>query len=196
MSAYVEVGDTATYYEIDQEVAAMAQNQEYFTYVSDAKGNVEILVGDARLQLKKTGDASFDILLIDAFASDAIPVHLLTAEAVALYLRKIKDDGVLLFHLSNRYLDLYKVLQGLTLPNGYALYFASKNNVERPALPVNGISGIFSHSQVVLLAKESSLPEEITASERWRKLEHDPSFRVWTDDYSNVFSIFRLGRSR
>ena len=196
MSAYVEVGDTATYYEIDPEVAAMAQNREYFTYVNDAKGNVEILVGDARLQLKKAGDASFDILLIDAFSSDAIPVHLLTAEAVALYLRKIKDDGALLLHLSNRYLDLYKVLQGLPLPNGYVLYFASKNNVERPALPANGISGIFSHSQVALIAKETSLPEEITASERWRKLEHDPGFRVWTDDYSNIFGIFRIGRSR
>lgn len=194
MSAYVEVGDVATYYEIDPQVAAMAENREYFTYVGDAKGNVQILIGDARLQLKKSGDASYDILLIDAFSSDAIPVHLLTAEAVALYLRKIKEDGVLLFHLSNRYLDLYKVLQGLPLPSGYVLYFASKNNVERPTLPANAISGIFSHSQVALIARDSSLPQEITASERWQKLEFDPDFRVWTDDYSNIFGIFRINR--
>lgn len=195
MSAYVEVGDTATYYEIDPEVVALAQNREYFTYVSEAKGNVEILVGDARLQLKKARDSSFDMLLVDAFSSDAIPVHLLTAEAVALYLRKIRDDGVLLFHLSNRYLDLHKVLQGLALPSGYVLYYASKINVARPALPANSISGIFSHSQVVLIAKETCLPEEITASERWFKLEHDPGLRTWTDDYSHIFGVFRFGRA-
>ncbi|MBU1566445.1 MAG: fused MFS/spermidine synthase [Proteobacteria bacterium] len=195
MSAYVEVGDTATYYEIDPEVVAMAQNREYFSYCSEAKGSVEILVGDARLQLKKAADSSYDMLLIDAFSSDAIPVHLLTAEAVELYLRKIKEDGLLLFHLSNRYLDLHKVLQGLGLPSGYVLYYASKNNVERPVLPANGISGIFSHSQVALIARPTSLPVEITASERWQKLEHDPKLKAWTDDFSNVFGVFRLGQA-
>ncbi len=192
MSAYVAVGDTATFYEIDPAVVAMAVNRQYFTYVDDAKGTIDILEGDARLQLKKAGDASFDILLIDAFASDAIPVHLLTAEAVALYLRKIKDDGMLLFHLSNRYLSLYKVLQGLALPSGYVLYYASKHNVERPVDVVNGISGLFSHSQVALIAKESALPENITMSERWLRLDHDPAFKTWTDDFSNIFGVFRF----
>lgn len=192
MSAYVAVGDTASFYEIDPAVVSMAKNRQYFTYVDDAKGNIEILEGDARLQLKNAGDASFDILLIDAFASDAIPVHLLTAEAVALYLRKLKEDGMLLFHLSNRYLDLYKVLQGLVLPEGYALYYASKYNVDRPFDVANGISGLFSHSQVALIAKESALPEDITFSERWFRLDHDPAFRTWTDDFSNVFGVFKF----
>ncbi|MFH0780932.1 MAG: fused MFS/spermidine synthase [Pseudomonadota bacterium] len=192
MSAYAQVGDTVSYYEIDPEVVAMAQNRALFTYVSEAKGNVEIIVGDARLQLKKAKDSFFDILLIDAFSSDAIPVHLLTTEAVALYLRKIKDDGVLIFHLSNRYLDLYKVLQGIHLPKGYAVYYASKNNVERPAEVANGISGLFSHSQVVLIAKETALPETITEPGRWGKLEFNSEFKTWTDDFSNVFGVLRF----
>lgn len=192
MSAYAEVGDTVSYYEIDPEVVAMAQNRDYFTYLSETKGNVEILVGDARLQLKKARDSSFDILLIDAFSSDAIPVHLLTAEAVTLYLRKIKDDGALLFHLSNRYLDLYKVLQGVPLPKGYALYYAAKNDVERPAEVANTISGLFSHSQVVLIAKETALPDDIAASNRWNRLEHNAEFKTWTDDFSNILGVLRI----
>lgn len=192
MSAYVDYGDTATFYEIDPKVAAMAGDPRYFTYVSGAKGKIEIRLGDARLQLKKAADASFDLLLIDAFASDAIPVHLLTTEAVAMYLRKIKDDGLLLFHLSNRYLDLHRVLQGLRLPDGYSLYYASKTNVERPAGLSGRIAGIFSHSQVALIARESALPEEIAAATRWRRLEHDSDFVPWTDDFSNVFGVLRI----
>jgi len=192
MSAYLRVGDSATFFELDPQVAAMAKNREYFTYVGEALGTVDILIGDARLQLKKAADASFDILLIDAFSSDAVPVHLLTAEALSLYLQKIKDDGVLLFHLSNRYLDLYKVLQGMRLPEGYVLYLASRQNVERPVEAAEGISGIFSHSQVALIAREAALPPEITASERWLQLGTDQGFRTWTDDYSQVLSVLRL----
>jgi len=103
---------------------------------------------------------------------------------------------VLLFHLSNRYLDLHKVLQGLTLPSGYVLYYASKNNVERPVEVTNGISGLFSHSQVALIAKETSLPEEITVSERWLELDHDSGFRAWSDDFSNIFGVFRFARRK
>jgi hypothetical protein len=192
MSAYVDSGDTATFYEIDPKVAVMAGDPRYFTYVSGAKGRINIRLGDARLQLKKAADASFDLLLIDAFASDAIPVHLLTAEAVAMYLQKIKADGLLLFHLSNRFLDLHRVLQGLRLPNGYGLYYASKTDVERPEGLSGRIPGIFSHSQVALIARESALPEEIVAAKRWRRLDHDPDFSPWTDDFSNVFGVLRI----
>jgi spermidine synthase len=151
-----------------------------------------VIIGDARLQLQKAADASFDILLIDAFSSDAIPVHLLTAEAVDLYLGKLKKDGLLLFHLSNRYLDLHRVLQGLPLPDGHALYYASKAGVAGPVEPGSTIVGVFSHSQVAILARESILPEEITTTPRWRRLEHDPEIRPWTDDYSNIFKVARF----
>ncbi|MDK9706509.1 MAG: fused MFS/spermidine synthase [Desulforhopalus sp.] len=192
MAAYVDYGDTATFYEIDPKVAAMAGDRRYFTYVGDARGKIGITVGDARLRLQQSADASYDLLLIDAFASDAIPVHLLTAEAVAMYLRKIKDDGMLLFHLSNRYLDLVRVLQGLVLPDGYVLCYASQTDVDRPAGLSGRIPGIFSHSQVALIARESALPAEITDAPRWRRLGHDPDFSPWTDDFSNVFGVLRI----
>lgn len=193
MGAYLEENDTATFYEIDPEVVAIAKNQQYFNYLSDAKGKVEIIVGDARLQIKKAADHVFDIILVDAFSSDSIPVHLLTAEALEIYLHKLKDDGILLFHLSNRYLELKKVMQGFQLPKGYVLYYADKNDVEEPTGEANNFPGVFSHSQVALIAKEAALPENISSSKRWRKLEHDPDFRYWTDDFSNVLSVFRFG---
>lgn len=194
-SAYLEESDTATFYEIDPEVVAMAKNRDYFTFLDDARGPTEIIVGDARLQLQKAENDSFDILLIDAFSSDAVPVHLLTAEAVEMYLHKLKDDGVLIFHLSNRYLDLKKVMQGYLLPEGFAIYHASKRGVEKPADSAKLSVGLFSHSRVALIARQSALPGEITLSTRWQKLEHDPDFTTWTDDFSNVPGVFKFSSS-
>jgi len=192
VSVYLDEGDTATFYEIDREVVNIATDGNYFTYLEKSAGKKEIVIGDARLQLRRAPDASFDILLIDAFASDAIPVHLLTAEALAMYLGKLKDDGALLFHLSNRYLNLKKVVQGYRLPLGYALYYASKKGVEKPE-PANQPMGYFSHSQVAVIARESALPKGITQSARWQKLEQDSGFSQWTDDFSNVLGVLRLG---
>jgi hypothetical protein len=191
MSAYTEVGDEMVFYEIDPEVVALATNPDLFTYVAEAKGNTDIVVGDARLQLAKAPDRHFDFIHLDAFCGDAVPVHLLTAEAIALYLRKVKEDGLVLFHLSNRYLDLPRVLQGAELPEGYSLYYGSRHNVERPE-GTSTLSGLFSHSQVVLLARDEAFPEEITTSPRWRYLPADPEIRPWTDDYSNLLQIFRF----
>ena len=192
--AYLEEHDTATFFEIDPKVAAMAQNREYFTYLSTAPGTTDIILGDARLQMTKTADSSFDLLLIDAFASDAIPIHLLSQEAVTMYLKKLKDDGILIFHLSNRFLELKKVMQGYLLPEGFALYYASKIDVEKPAEAEGKPAGFVSHSQVAVIAKKSSLPQDITGPGRWHKLEHDPDFVPWTDDYSNVLGVFQFGQ--
>lgn len=191
MSAYTEVGDEMVFYEIDPEVVALAANPALFTYLQEARGTIDIIQGDARLQLAKAPDRHFDFIHLDAFCGDAVPVHLLTAEAVALYLRKVKEDGMVLFHLSNRYLDLPRVLQGLELPEGYSLYYGSRHNVERPE-GTSTLSGLFSHSQVVLLARDEAFPPEISDSPRWRYLPPDPEIRPWTDDYSNLFQIFRF----
>jgi hypothetical protein len=80
----------------------------------------------------------------------------------------------------------------MRLPEGYVLYLASRKNVERPVEAAEGISGIFSHSQVALIAREAALPPEIAASMRWFALESDPGFRTWTDDFSHVFSVLKL----
>jgi hypothetical protein len=115
LAAYGEPGDVFRFYEINPAVALIAHR--FFTYLADSKARVEIALGDGRIQLenelRRAGSQQFDLLVIDAFSSDAIPAHLLTAECGALYLRHLKPDGLLLFHLSNRYVNLRPVIRGL-----------------------------------------------------------------------------------
>jgi hypothetical protein len=115
LAAYGERGDVFRFYEINPAVTQVAH--QFFTYLADSKARVEIALGDGRIQLEnellESGSQQFDLLVIDAFSSDAIPAHLLTAECVALYLRHLKTDGLLLVHLSNRYVNLRPVIRGL-----------------------------------------------------------------------------------
>ena len=115
LAAYAREGDRFRFYEINPEVARMAG--EYFTYLEESTAPFEIILGDARLQLEKELEAGkpqdFDLLVVDAFNGDAIPMHLMTAEAVSIYLRHLKSDGLLLFHITNQYLDFSPVVRGL-----------------------------------------------------------------------------------
>jgi hypothetical protein len=187
MSTYSRQGDHLTFYEIDPAVVAIAQNPEYFTYWQNAKGTKTIALGDARLQLNTAPDHHYDVLVVDAFSSDAIPVHLLTQEAIALFLKKTKPTSAIAIHISNRYLDLQKVIANYTLPAGYASYCGSHAMTERQTLEKD-----FKYPHILcLIAREDSLPATIKSNPAWKKTIPDPTFRPWTDDYSNVFGIFR-----
>src|SRR5262249_3269778 len=99
IAAYGEAGEHFTYFEIDPAIARLAKNPAYFTYLSDSRADVSIVLGDGRRRMAECADGRFDLLVLDAFSSDAIPVHLLTREAVQLYLRKLKPGGCLALHL-------------------------------------------------------------------------------------------------
>ncbi len=114
LACYARKGERWRFFEIDPVVVGIAAKSNYFTFLANCLPDTDIVLGDARLTLAKEPDRSFDLLLIDAFTSDAIPVHLMTAEALKLYASKLKDDGILVLHISNRYLDLDSVL-GATL---------------------------------------------------------------------------------
>ena len=109
-SCHKREGETWRFFEIDPAVIKIAKNPKNFTFISKCQPDIDIAVGDARLTIAKEADSSFDLFIIDAFTSDAIPVHMLTKEAVQLFLDKLKPDGVVLLHTSNRYLDLNSVL--------------------------------------------------------------------------------------
>jgi hypothetical protein len=116
VAGYAEKGDSFTYYEIDKTVRAIAQDPRYFHYLKDAQArgaNITIRLGDARVELKRDEDKRYQLILIDAFSSDAIPVHLITKEAIQLYLKRLSPGGYLAFHISNRHLDLEHVLANL-----------------------------------------------------------------------------------
>jgi len=182
MATYSRAEDHLTFYEIDPMVVSIAQNPDYFTYWQQAKGEKQIVLGDARLKLAQAPDHHYDVLVVDAFSSDAIPVHLLTQEALALFLQKTKPTGAIAIHISNRYLDLEKVIANYTLPAGYGSYCGrhelnSKQDFKYPHI-------------LCLIAREDTLPAMIKANPSWKKTVPDAGFHPWTDDYSNIFNVF------
>jgi hypothetical protein len=180
IAAYAYQGQTFTFYEIDPAVVHVARDSGYFTFLKDASArgaDIRVEVGDARLKLKEARDAAFDLLIIDAFNSDAVPVHLLTREAFKMYVSKIKPEGIIAFHVSNRYLTLPPVVANQALKSSmYALLLEDEGKF--PAVWVC-VSTSFKDLQAI--------PHKDDASEF---LIYARQVGIWTDDFSNVLSIF------
>ncbi len=175
-----------TFYEIDPLVQRIAADARYFTYLRDCPPVTDVVLGDARLSLATTPDGSYDLILLDAFSSDAIPVHLLTREALRLYLDKLADGGVLAFHISNRFLDLRPVLAELARDAG--LVGAIGEDVT-PSVR----EGLRDQrpSRWVVLSRAAPEIAALTNQRSWRSLPARAEVGVWTDDFSNIFSVFR-----
>ena len=137
----------------------------------------------------QTADEAFDLLILDAFSSDAIPVHLLTREALALYMRKLAPGGIALLHISNRYLELEPVVANLVDDAGLDALIQEHDPDDDDESPAGG-----SASTWVAVAREPNDLDMLTSDSRWRELEPDPAVGVWTDDYSNIFRILIWGR--
>jgi len=180
VAAYVRPGDHLTFFEIDPLVIRISSDPKYFSYTTEcAKGPVDYVVGDARLTLADQPKGVFDILLIDAFSSDAVPAHLLTVEAVRGYLSHLKPDGVLILHLSNRNLDLKAPAMAVARMAGAAALL--QEHVAPPGAGATWESG----SDAVILAKSREALAAFRADRRWKPI--DPLLaRPWTDDYTNV----------
>ena len=118
MTCYVRPPQQLTYYEIDPAVERIAQDPRYFTFLRDCNPNVRVVLGDARISLKAAPDHYYGLIVIDAFSGDSIPAHLLTREALQLYLKKLEPNGILVFHISNNYLDLQPVVASLARDAG------------------------------------------------------------------------------
>jgi hypothetical protein len=182
-SCHKREGETWRFFEIDPTVIKISKNPKNFTFITKCQPDIDIVIGDARQTMSKEQDSSFDLFIIDAFTSDAIPVHMLTKEAVEMFLAKLKPDGVVLLHTSNRYLDLDSVL-GATLrelPPGTAGIVASDTYADR--------SYGQSSSTVVIFAKS----EEALAP--YRTIDgvvdmDDGGLKAWTDDYSDILGPF------
>ena len=182
LAAYGAKGDRYRFYDINPQVVAVARGQ--FTYLADSEAKIDIALGDARLSLEREPPQGFDILAVDAFSSDAIPVHLITREALAVYLRHMKPDGIVAFHVSNRFLSLVPVVARIARENGaYAVLVSDK-----------GKDGDDDHTTTdwVLVSRVKSAleaPEIMEASPE--APEDKPGWRAWTDDYSNLVQILR-----
>ncbi len=182
MACYNRPGQQLTFYEIDPLVESVARNNDLFTYLRDCPGQNDVVLGDARLSLADAPDAEYGIIVADAFSSDAIPVHLMTREAVDLYFDKLQSDGVLLMHISNRHLELEPVLGNVAQDAG--LVCRAQYDQENESTPGKFVS------HWVMMSREEGALGSMADDARWSSCETNPDSPVWTDDYSNLLSTF------
>jgi SAM-dependent methyltransferase len=182
MAAYADTGHHVTFYEIDPSVEPIARH--FFTFVPRCGSNCDIVIGDGRLQLAHAPEASFDLLLLDAFSSDSVPTHLVSREAVRLYLTKLAPDGILMFHVSNRYLNVEKLVSALVADAGLTAYSRFDDAGQLRTLGKSSANHIVAARHVEDLREIANRPG-------WNRVTRPVDFEPWTDDYSNLLSLIR-----
>jgi SAM-dependent methyltransferase len=179
LAAYGEQGDRFRFYDIDPAVLSIAQTE--FGYLRNSHAKIETVLGDARLNLEREAPSYFDVLVIDAFSGDSIPIHLITREALALYRKHMKPDGVIAFHVSNRYLSLAPVVEKLAEDAGmHAMLIADS----QPAAPLLSTDWVLVAAQREALLK----PSLVRVAKKPPMID---GLRPWTDDSNNLFKILK-----
>ena len=190
MACYRQPGQTLTYYEIDPLVARIARDTRWFTILRQCAPGANIVLGDARLELRNAPDAHYGLIVLDAFSGDSIPMHLLTREALALYLRKLAPGGIIAFHVSNIYLNLAPTLASLAQDSHLACMV--ENDIDVPQAEID--QGRFPSIWVVMSRDQTDrayLAAEKGYPAKWQPMAAKPGARVWSDDYSNLLSAIR-----
>ncbi len=187
IACYSKPGERWTFYEIDPNVERIARDPRLFTYLRVCPGDLDVVLGDARLSLVRAADRRYGLIVADAFSSDAPPAHLLTREALALYRSKLRERGILAFNVSNSYLDLEPVLASLARDAGLAC-IAQEDRVSGK----DGAPETDSSDWVVTARHEQDL--RAVADRRWHGCRHSPGAAVWTDDFSNLLGALDLRR--
>ncbi len=182
MAAYADALHRMTFYEIDPSIVPIAER--FFTFLSQCGSNCQVIIGDGRLELARAPNKSLDLLLLDAFSSDSVPMHLISREAVQLYLTKLVPDGVLMFHVSNRYLNVEKLVSSLVTDAGLAAYsrFDDAGDLRK-----------FGKSSAYHIAAARRIEDlqPIARRQGWNRVIQPADYQPWTDDYSNLLSLIR-----
>jgi hypothetical protein len=173
-----EPGETWKFFEIDQSMVDTARDPKYFTYIQKCEPDLKPVIGDARLTFAREPDGIYDLIIVDAYSSDAIPIHLATEEAMEIYKNKLAPQGAVLMHVSNRHLELASVVVGIAEENDLKSWVYSEDS--------NRESEYIFPTSVVVSAREEADVGKLASSEQWELTEADEKQRVWTDDYSNV----------
>jgi hypothetical protein len=184
IAAFASPGQHFTFYEIDPAVIRIASDDCFFTFLKECKGKCEVVPGDARIRLADAPDGQYDTIILDAFSSDSIPMHLLTREALQLYCSKLKDDGILVLHVTNRYLNLEPVLAVLAEKNNlvclsrsdYELTEEEKLDYKYPA-------------RYMVMARHKADLGNLNENPKWSRPEILAGVHEWTDDYTNILSV-------
>jgi hypothetical protein len=186
LACYASASSRWTFFEIDPLVERIARTPALFTFLANAPARVGVAIGDGRKLLEAASPASFDLIVLDAFSSDAVPVHLLTREAMDVYISRLRTDGVVALHISNRHLNLEPVLGTLVKEEGLAAL--TNQDLDVPAADVQDGR---SPTQWVAVAKNESQLDVLRGMRQWRPLEIREGVGVWTDDYSNLLRSIR-----
>jgi hypothetical protein len=183
MATYGRKGDTIRFYDLNPLVIKIAR--QYFTFLADCPAHVDVALGDARLTLAREPSQEFDMLVIDAFSGDAIPVHLLTRQAFDIYWRHLKPNGVLAVHISNQYLNLAPIV--LLDAKARSLPAWQVDNDEDDSISVDAAS-------YVLVTKRAGFFANPLMQERLRTISVPAHMKPWTDDFTSLWPILRIGR--
>ena len=185
LAYYAQPKQQWTFFEIDPVVARIASDPQYFSYLSECKAPFDIVLGDGRLKLENVPDGAFDLLVLDAYSSDSLPIHLLTREALQLYFRKVAPHGLIVFHASNRHLSIEPVLGNLARDAGVIGLNRTDGEISRAEEKRGKTS-----SQWIALARDKAPLSPLLTDSRWKPLKTRDNVGVWTDNYSSLLSVF------
>jgi hypothetical protein len=192
MLCHAQPGEDWSFYEIDPHVVTIAQDPNYFTFLRDC-GPSRIVLGDGRLKLAQEPAQKFDLIVLDAFSSDSVPAHLITAEALKVYMDKLKPDGLVVFHVSNRFMELGATIEGAVRQGGYhAWYNALDLSFWNP-----DPDRLDARPYLAVVTRSPGDARGLANDPAWHQAEADEAAPAWTDDYSNVLgAIWRKYKGR
>jgi SAM-dependent methyltransferase len=180
VAAYGNAGDVIRFYEINPPVERLARH--WFTFLHDSRAKIDVVLGDARLSLSSEPPQNFNVIVVDAFSGDAIPVHLLTREALALYRRHLRPDGIIVFHVSNQYINLEPVIAGIAGDAGLRAVSVHSHGDEQ--------TGLYYADWILVTANQAFLDQPEIVNNGFSTPTQD-GVRVWTDNYSSVFPLLK-----
>jgi precorrin-6B methylase 2 len=185
IACLTEDGDELTFYEIDQSVVRISLEENYFTFVANCAPNAKVSLGDARLTLADVPDGTYDVIVVDAFSSDAIPIHLMTREAMEIYLKKLAPNGLVVLHVSNRHLELSSVVAGIAEANGAITRVHIGGDEDNEESEYSDSAYRYS-TNVAVVGRNDDAFGALAQKKSWEVKQPDPKQWVWTDDYSNI----------
>jgi spermidine synthase len=186
LACYADAGERWTFYEIDPLIDRIARDGSLFTFVARSQAPIRTIIGDGRLSIQREPRASLDLLVLDAFSSDAIPIHLTTSEAVALYVSRLRADGVIAFHISNQYLDLEPALATVAGAQGLIALTNAEVKVDRTVVRRGTLD-----SSWVVLTRSKGLANSLRQTTVWRASRANGRLVRWTDESSNVLGLLK-----
>jgi SAM-dependent methyltransferase len=185
MAAYAAQNRHITFFDVDPQVVGIARG--YFTFLERCGTRCDIKLGDGRLSIGQTADGTFDVLMLDAFNSDSIPAHLVSREAIQVYLAKLKPNGIILFHVSSRYLNIAGLVAAGVTDAGLSAYVRNDND--------EGPKGKLA-STYIAVARDVTAFETLPQLSGWSPLAPETKLAPWTDDYSNMLGLIAWGGAK